>query len=84
MKILASNLMSSEQEVDSSSVYIGYLVLKLLKDVERVSIFELMSDIKKNNRNVNYTTILYGLIFLFMNGIIDFDEPYIYKLSNIQ
>lgn len=74
-------LISTEQSVRLSSVYIGYLVLDLLKKTERVSIFDLYNYLKKENYSFNYANIIYALIFLYVNNLIDFDEPYIYRIS---
>jgi hypothetical protein len=74
-------LISQEQDIRDSSVYAGYLVLKELKNEERISIFDLYDVLKGNGRQFNYSNSMYALIFLYMNGLIDFDEPYIYRLK---
>ena len=74
-------LISAEQDLRSSSIYGGFLILNALRDNERISIFDLYNILKKDNRNFTYSSTLYTLIFLFVNGLIDFDEPYIYKIG---
>lgn len=74
-------LISKEQDVRDSSVYAGYLILKDLKKGERMSIFDLHQTLKTRDRNFTYSNAMYALIFLYMNGLVDFDEPYIYRLK---
>jgi len=81
MKINKENLFSPDQEVKTSGVYIGYLILKLLKNKERASIFDIYNEVKKINSIFNYSSTMHALIFLYMNGLIDFSEPYIYKIN---
>ncbi len=78
---MSIELVSSEQEIQSSNVYVGYLILQELKGCERLSILDLHQLLKEKNPNFTYSGTLYALIFLFINNIIDFDEPYIYKIS---
>lgn len=75
------SLISQEQDVRDSSVYAGYLILKELKKVERMSIFDLHQALRTKDRGFTYSNAMYALIFLHMNGLIDFDEPYIYRLK---
>jgi len=81
MKFDKKNLISPEQDIKMSGVYVGYLILKMLKKEEKVSIFDLYSEIKKKNEIFNYGITIQALIFLYMNGLIDFSEPYIYRLK---
>ncbi len=74
-------LISQEQDVRDSSVYAGYLILKELKKAERMSIFDLHQALKTKDRGFTYSNAMYALIFLYMNGLVDFDEPYIYRLK---
>lgn len=74
-------LISHEQDVRDSSVYAGYLILKKLKEGERMSIFDLHQTLKTKDRSFTYSNAMYALIFLYMNGLVDFDEPYIYRLK---
>jgi hypothetical protein len=74
-------LISQDQDIKDSSVYAGYLVLKELKNQERISIFDLYEILKQSGRQFNYSNSMYALIFLYMNGLIDFDEPYIYRIK---
>lgn len=75
-----ANLVSNEQDVRDSSVYAGYLILRQLKTKERISIFELYEILQTKDRSFVYSNAIYALIFLYMNGLIDFDEPYIYRV----
>ncbi len=74
-------LISQEQDVRDSSIYAGYLILKRLKEGERMSIFDLHQTLKTRDRGFTYSNAMYALLFLYMNGLVDFDEPYIYRLK---
>ena len=74
-------LISHEQDVKDSSVYAGYLILKNLKKGERMSIFDLHQTLKAKDRSFSYSNAMYALIFLYMNGLIDFDEPYVCRVK---
>jgi len=74
-------LVSQEQDIRDSSVYAGYLILKKLKEGERMSIFDLHQTLKTKDRSFTYRNTMYALIFLYMNGLVDFDEPYVYKIK---
>lgn len=79
MKIENDSLISSEQDVRLSSVYIGFLILKSLNKKHSITIFDLYSIIKKQVGNFNSKTMLYAITFLFMNDLIIFKSPYILK-----
>lgn len=72
-------LISQDQDVRASSVYAGYLILSELRGKNRISIFDLYQTLRTQNRAFNYSTAMYALIFLYMSGLVDFDEPYIYN-----
>ncbi len=74
-------LISHEQDVRDSSVYAGYLILKNLKEGDRMSIFDLHQALKTKDRSFSYSNAMYALIFLYMNGLIDFDEPYVHRVK---
>ena len=77
-----NNLITKDENIKTTPVYIGYLVLKILKnkDNDKVSIFELVEKLKKELKVIHYKQIILSLSFLHTAGIIDFSEPYIYKL----
>ena len=81
MRFDTHTLLSPDQDVTTSGVYIGYLILKKLKQVEKISIFDVYGEIEKKNGLFNYGSTMHALVFLYMNGLIDFSEPYIYKLK---
>lgn len=75
-------LISKDEKIKNSVVYVGYLILKELKknNSNKVSIFEIIDVLKK--RNITHSRqIVFGLMFLHSCGIIDFREPYIYKTN---
>jgi len=74
-------LISTDEKIKTSAVYVGYLILKKIKTskTDKISIFDITEELKKYNIT-HYSQVLYGLIFLHSCGIIDFQEPYIYKI----
>lgn len=77
-------LITKDENIKTSPIYIGYLVLKVLnKSTEgKVSIFEVVNKLKKDLSIVHYKQMVYALIFLHMSGVINFSSPYIYKLND--
>jgi hypothetical protein len=75
-----SSLISKDEKVEKSIVYIGYLILKELskRDDKKISIYDIASLLKKedllNNEQLNYS-----LMFLYATDIVDFEEPYIFS-----
>jgi hypothetical protein len=75
------SLVSKDEMLSTSMVYIGYLVLKELDSAtdRRVSLTFIMSHLKKKKIN-QYRPIMFALIFLHVIGAIEFSAPYIYKV----
>jgi hypothetical protein len=75
-------LLSKDESLKTSSVYVASLILKTFKKrkSEKLSIFEIAEELKKSEIN-HYRQIIFGLSFLYSTGIIDFKEPYIYTLK---
>jgi hypothetical protein len=76
-------LISKDEKIKTSVVYVGYLVLKELKKTkedEKVSIFDIV-DRLKIYKITHYRQIVFALMFLHSCGLIDFNESYIYKLK---
>jgi hypothetical protein len=73
-------LISKDEQIKTSVVYVGYLILKELRKSkeDKISIFEVSEMLKKRNIT-HYRQIIFALMFLHSCGIIDFREPYIYK-----
>ena len=82
MRIDKSNLLSFEQDIKSSPIYIGYLILKLLKKSKRVTLFDLYTWIKQKNGIFHFRLTMHALIFLYVSNLIEFDSPYIQVVSN--
>jgi hypothetical protein len=78
------SLISKDEQIKTSVVYVGYLILKELRKHKdnKVSIFDLTDMLKKRNI-VHYRQIIFALMFLHSCGIIDFREPYIYKTISL-
>lgn len=74
-------LISKDEEIKSSVVYVGYLVLKALKGKkdDKISIFDISQKLKKHGL-VHGRQLMFALMFLYSVGVIDFKAPYIYKL----
>lgn len=72
-------LISKDENIKHSIVYIGYIILKeiSLKKNRRISIYEIATILKKNNLLIS-EQFNYSLMFLYSAGIIDFEEPYIF------
>jgi hypothetical protein len=72
-------LISKDEKIKNSIVYLGYLVLKELsvRSDKKISIYDVSNILKKNNV-LNSNQLIYSLMFLYSTDIIDFNEPYIY------
>lgn len=78
---LISMLISKDENIKTSSVYVASLILKILKKKKqkKISIFEISKELKKYEIE-HYRQIVFGLTLLYSTGIVDFKEPYIYTL----
>ncbi|MEB3800549.1 hypothetical protein INQ45_05535 [Flavobacterium columnare] len=72
-------LVSKDENLKTSSVYVASLILKQIQKqkVDKISIFEVSKELKKYNIS-RYRHLFFGLAFLYSSGIIDFKEPFIY------
>lgn len=77
-----NNLITKDEDLKTTPVYVGYLILKILKKKkdDKVSIYELIEKLKTELKVVHYRQVILSLSFLHTVGVIDFSEPYIYKL----
>lgn len=73
-------LISKDENIQQSAIYIGYIILLQLKKEEKISIYK-MYNILKKRQITNTRQIMFSLVFLYENDIIDFKEPYICKVS---
>lgn len=73
------SLISKDEDIKNSIVYIGYIILKelSLKKDKKISIYEIATVLKKNNLLIS-EQFNYSLMFLYSADIIDFVEPYIF------
>ncbi len=73
-----SSLFTKDENLTMSAPYIGYKILKIVKDSgeEKVSIFDIANNLRKSN-NLSVKSIYYGMIFLHSLSLINFDEPYV-------
>ncbi|NOZ34440.1 MAG: hypothetical protein GXO80_03970 [Chlorobi bacterium] len=74
-------LVSKDENIKTSAVYVGSLVLQQLKKTKKdeITIFEIAENLQKKNI-ISYRHIVFALMFLHSCNIIDFKEPYIYKI----
>ena len=72
-------LISKDENIKNSIVYLGYIILKELseKSEKKMSIYDVANVLKKHNM-LNNNQLIYSLMFLYSADIIDFSEPYIY------
>lgn len=75
-------LLSKDESLKTTPVYIGFLVLKELsrKEEGKLSIFEIITRLRKLQGIVHYRQIILALMFLYTTGVIEFKEPYIIKI----
>ncbi len=75
-------LLSKDENLKASSVYVASLILKMFqkKKSKKLSIFEVTEELKKYEIK-HYRQIVFGLSLLYSTGIVDFKEPYICVLK---
>ncbi len=73
-----NQLVAEDQNIKTSSVYIGFLILSEIKKnkSKRVTIYKI-SEILNKNGIKNSRQLILGLSFLYSLGIIEFEEPYL-------
>lgn len=81
MRFGEGQLVSPDQSVKSSSVYVGFLILTIFKNQQRATIFEIYEQLYRKNKALSYGTTMYALMFLFTSGIIEFSAPYVYRVK---
>lgn len=75
-------LLSTDENIKTSSVYVASLILKMFqkRKLKKLSIFEVAEELKKYDIE-HYRQVIFGLSFLYSAGVVDFKEPYIYTLK---
>jgi hypothetical protein len=73
-----SNLISKDEDLNSSPIIIGYKVLRFMKDkkVQKISVFDVAEHFK-NQKWFTPKSLYFGMLFLFSVDIIDFNHSYI-------
>lgn len=76
-------LISKDENIKTSSVYVASLILKHFKSKNdnKLTIFEIAQELKKYDIE-HYRQLFFGLSFLYATGVIDFKEPYIYLIND--
>lgn len=74
-----SIMLANSNNIKSSAMYIGYLILKEIKDkkADKISIYEASKVLKKEGISSSRQLVL-GLSFLYSVDIIDFEEANIW------
>ena len=72
-----SSLISKDESLNTSSVYVGYLILDVLKRSPegRASLYDLAASLRKKGI-YHSRAMIFGMSLLFATGVIDFKEPY--------
>jgi len=72
-------LINDSENVKSSIVYVGFLILKELEqsNSKRISIYKIADILRKNSISHSRQLTL-ALTFLYSLGLIKFEEPYIW------
>ena len=75
-------LVSKDESLRSSMVYVGYLILKQLDKSEndRLSLTEIAKNLAKHEIKQS-RAMIFALIFLNLAGAIEFTAPYVYRVS---
>ena len=73
------SLISKDENIKHSIIYIGYLILKDLSKSEnaRSTLYDIASSLSKQEV-FSGEQLNYSLMFLFSLDIIEFEQPYIY------
>lgn len=72
-------MLASSNAIKSSSMYIGYLILKEIqnRDTEKISIYDVSKALKKAGITSSRQLVL-GLSFLYAVNIVEFEEANIW------
>lgn len=79
-----STLITRDEDIKSSALYVGYLILHELQKKQdgKISIFEIVEKLKKRVKVLHYRQVFFALMFLHINGVVNFSEPYIYTVKS--
>lgn len=69
---------SRAQNILTTPEYLGYLILKKVAKKNKVSFLDCFDVIQKSVKWVGHKFIIYALLFLYTNDLIDFDGFYFY------
>lgn len=77
-----NSLVSKDEAMKASMVYVGYIVLKRLEKSRdgRASLTEISTDLAKHGITKSRPMTI-GLLFLHLAGAIEFRAPYVYRSS---
>ena len=74
-------LIEENVNLTDSGIFVGYIIMKELKDREKLSIFDLYDVLRAKVTNFNYQNVMNGLVFLNECGLIEFKKPYLHKVK---
>ena len=74
------SLFITGEQVEASPPIVAYRIMSLIqaKTDQKLSIFDITDGFRKE-KWFSYNNIVLGLIFLYVAGLIDYDEPYVVK-----
>lgn len=74
-----SIMVANNNDIKSSVMYIGYLILKEIneKNTDKISIYDISRALKRNGINSSRQLVL-GLSFLYSVDVVDFEEANIW------
>jgi len=72
------NIFLKDEPLRKSPVIVGFEIARYIKKSgkRRVSVFDVVDHFKRENW-FSLNSFLFGVIFLYSVGVIDFDEPYL-------
>ncbi|MGV3525509.1 MAG: hypothetical protein ACO1RX_14860 [Candidatus Sericytochromatia bacterium] len=73
------NIISKNEDVGNSVVYLGYLILNafIKRNTARLSIYDVSKELYQFDAYFSDKQIMYSLVFLNAIGVAEFEEPYI-------
>ncbi|HXK38379.1 MAG TPA: hypothetical protein VJ579_04920 [Candidatus Paceibacterota bacterium] len=73
-------MITKDEKIGVSPPYLGFLILKRIQKRKKITLDELVLSLKDQVGLVNHRQLIFTLIFLYQSGVVDFSEPYIFKI----
>ena len=76
------SLFLKDESVEKAPAIVGFEVIRYIRSFRegRVSIFDVVDRFKRE-KWFSFNSLMYGLIFLYAVGLLDFEEPYLVALD---